>query len=85
MSVRKRQEIVEEMEKIVERKKNAESDIATLERNLNTLQVDNNKLRSMLELSEREKKLLEKNMVKVNGKSRLTFLIVFNLIDIILS
>lgn len=67
-SVRKRQEIVEEVEKISEGKKNSENDVATLERNLNALQEDNTKLKKMLELTEREKKLLEKNMTKVNGK-----------------
>lgn len=67
MSIRKKQEIAEEIEKISERKKNADNDIATLERNLNTLQDDNIKLKNALELSEREKKLLEKNMAKVNG------------------
>lgn len=67
-SVRKRQETMEEMEKIADRRKNAENDVATLERNLNTLQVENGKLKSALELLEREKKLVEKNMVKVNGK-----------------
>jgi len=66
-SVRKRQEIVEEVEKISEEKKNSENDVATLERNLNALQEDNIKLKKMLELTEREKKLLEKNMTKVNG------------------
>lgn len=58
---------MEEIEKITERKKNADNDIATLERNLNTLQNDNVKLKNALELSERDKKLLEKNMTKVNG------------------
>lgn len=66
-SVRKRQEITEEVEKISEEKKNSENDVATLERNLNALQEDNIKLNKMLELTEREKKLLEKNMTKVNG------------------
>ncbi|XP_060873661.1 cilia- and flagella-associated protein 58-like [Metopolophium dirhodum] len=65
-SVRKRQEVVEEVEKISEEKKNSENDVATLERNLNALQQDNIKLKKMLELTEREKKLLEKNMTKVN-------------------
>ncbi|KAL5233330.1 hypothetical protein ACI65C_000740 [Semiaphis heraclei] len=65
-SVRKRQEITEEVEKISEEKKNSENDVATLERNLNALQEDNIKLNKMLELTEREKKLLEKNMTKVN-------------------
>lgn len=67
-SVRKRQEVVEEVEKISEEKKNSENDVATLERNLNALQEDNIKLKKVLELTEREKKLLEKNMTKVNGK-----------------
>lgn len=67
MSIRKKQEIAEEIEKISERKKNADNDIATLERNLNTLQDDSMKLKNALELSERDKKLLEKNMAKVNG------------------
>lgn len=67
-SVRKRLEVMEEIEKMSERKKIAENHISTLERNLNTQQEDNNKLKSALELSEREKKLLEKNMAKVNGK-----------------
>lgn len=52
----------------MEKNKNAENQIAILGRNLNMLQVDNGKLKSALELSEREKKLLEKNLVKVNGK-----------------
>ncbi|XP_022182127.1 cilia- and flagella-associated protein 58-like [Myzus persicae] len=65
-SVRKRQEVVEEVEKISEEKKNSENDVATLERNLNALQEDNIKLKKVLELTEREKKLLEKNMTKVN-------------------
>jgi len=60
--------VVEEVEKISEGKKNSENDVATLERNLNALQEDNIKLKKMLELTEREKKLLEKNMTKVNGK-----------------
>lgn len=67
-SMRKRQEVAEEIEKISERKKNADNDIATLERNLNALQNENVRLKNALELSEREKKLLEKNMIKVNGK-----------------
>ncbi|KAL4090850.1 hypothetical protein QTP88_025616 [Uroleucon formosanum] len=65
-SVRKRQEVMEEVEKISEGKKNSENDVVTLERNLNALQEDNIKLKKMLELTEREKKLLEKNMAKVN-------------------
>lgn len=67
-SVRKRQEVVEEVEKISEGKKNSENNVATLERNINALQEDNIKLKKNLELTEREKKLLEKNMTKVNGK-----------------
>lgn len=67
-SVRKRLEVVEEIEKLTERKKISENHISTLERNLNILQEDNNKLKNALELSKREKKLLEKNMAKVNGK-----------------
>lgn len=59
---------MEEMEKISERKKSAENNIATLERNLNKMQEETVKLKSLLELSGREKKLLEKNMAKVNGK-----------------
>lgn len=59
---------MEEVEKISEGKKNSENDVVTLERNLNALQEDNIKLKKMLELTEREKKLLEKNMAKVNGK-----------------
>jgi len=77
-SVRKRQEIVEEVEKISEEKKNSENDVATLERNLNALQEDNIKLKKMLELTEREKKLLEKNMIKVNGKNYLIQVYNFN-------
>ncbi|XP_025417535.1 cilia- and flagella-associated protein 58-like [Sipha flava] len=65
-SVRKRQETMEEMEKIMGIKKDAENHIAILKRNLNVLQVDNDKLKSALELSEREKKLLEKNLIKIN-------------------
>jgi len=67
-SVRKRQEVVEEVEKISERKKNSENNVATLERNLNALQEDNIKLKKILESTKREKKLLEKNMTKVNGE-----------------
>jgi hypothetical protein len=59
---------MEEMEKIMGIKKDAENHIAILKRNLNVLQVDNDKLKSALELSEREKKLLEKNLIKINGK-----------------
>lgn len=59
---------MKEIEKISEIKKSAENDIATLEQNLNTLKEDNVKLKKMLEVSEREKKLLEKNVAKVNGK-----------------
>lgn len=51
-----------------EREKKAKDRIANLERNINVLQEDNAKLKSALELSEREKKLLEKNMAKLNGK-----------------
>lgn len=58
------------MENICEKKKSAENNVATLERNLNTAQNENVKLKSLLELSAREKKLLEKNMAKVNGKKR---------------
>jgi len=67
-SVRKRQEVLEEVEKISEGKKNSENQVATLERNINAMQEDNIKLKKILELTEREKKLLEKNMTKVNGK-----------------
>lgn len=74
-SARKRQEIMEEVEKMSERKKCDESVIATLERNLSTLREDNVKLKSMFELSEREKKLLEKNLVKVNGEHDLTAIV----------
>ncbi|VVC44830.1 Hypothetical protein CINCED_3A000974 [Cinara cedri] len=56
-TVRKRQEVTEEMEKMSERKNNAENNIATLERNLNTSQEENIRLKSLLELSAREKKL----------------------------
>jgi len=66
--VRKQQEVVKEIEKMFESKKSANNQISTLERNINALQEDNIKLRSLLELSEREKKLLEKNIVKLNGK-----------------
>lgn len=66
--MRKRQETIEEVEKMSERKKCDDSVIATLERNLSLSQEDNVRLKSMFELSEREKKLLEKNMAKVNGK-----------------
>jgi len=52
----------------LEEKRNSENNVATLERNLNTLQEDNAKLKKKLELTEREKKLLEKNINKVNGK-----------------
>lgn len=67
-SVRKRQEVMEELEKIAEGKKNSENEVTTLERNLNTSQEENAKLKKLFELSEREKKLLEKNMAKLNGK-----------------
>lgn len=67
-SVRKRQEIVEDMDKLSEKKKRTDSVVETLERNLVTLQGDNVKLKSAFELSEREKKLLEKNVAKLNGK-----------------
>lgn len=67
-SVRKRQEVVEDMDKLSERKRCTDSVVDTLERSLSTLQADNVKLKSALELSEREKKLLEKNVAKLNGK-----------------
>jgi len=67
-SVRKRQEVMEEVDKISKEKKNSENSITILERSLNISQEDNVKLKKMLELTEREKKLLEKNMTKVNGK-----------------
>lgn len=67
-SIRKRLEVMEESEKLLEKKKIAENHISTLERNLNTLQENNNKLKSALELSERKNNLLEKNMAKANGK-----------------
>lgn len=51
-----------------ERKRCTDNVVDTLERNLGTLQADNVKLKSALELSEREKKLLEKNVAKLNGK-----------------
>jgi len=59
---------MEEVDKISKEKKNSENNVATLERSLITSQEDNLKLKKMLELTEREKKLLEKNMTKVNGK-----------------
>lgn len=59
---------MKEIEKLSETKKSAENNVATLEQHLNTLKEDNVKLKKMLELSEREKKLLEKNVAKVNGK-----------------
>jgi len=59
---------MEAVEKMSEREKKAKDRIANLERNINVLQEDNAKLKSALELSEREKKLLEKNMAKLNGK-----------------
>lgn len=67
-SVRKRQEVIEEMEKMSKRKNSAENNVATLERNLNMKQEETVKLKNLLELSVREKKLLEKTMAKVNGK-----------------
>lgn len=67
-SVRKQQEITEEIEKMSKRKKNDDNDISSLNRNLNASLEDNVKLKSVLELLEREKKLLEKNIAKVNGK-----------------
>lgn len=67
-SIRKRLELVEEIEKVLEKKKVAENRISTLEQNLNTLREDNNKLKSALELSERENNLLKKNIAKANGK-----------------
>lgn len=67
-SIRKQQEVMKEIEKLSETKKSAENNVATLEQHLNTLKEDNVKLKKMLELSEREKKLLEKNVAKVNGK-----------------
>ncbi|XP_027854297.2 cilia- and flagella-associated protein 58-like isoform X2 [Aphis gossypii] len=65
-SVRKRQEVMEEVDKISKEKKNSENSVTILERSLNTSQEDNVKLKKILELTEREKKLLEKNMTKVN-------------------
>lgn len=65
------------MEKMSERKKSAEVNIATLERNLNMTQEETIKLKSLLDLSGREKKLLEKNMVKVNGKNKNNLIISF--------
>lgn len=50
------------------RKNSAENNVATLERNLNMKQEETVKLKNLLELSVREKKLLEKTMAKVNGK-----------------
>lgn len=66
--MRKQQEVVEEIELMIESKKSANNQIGNLERNINALQEDNIKLRRLLELSEREKNLLEKNMAKLNGK-----------------
>lgn len=60
---------MEELEKLSERKKSADINISNLERNLNTLKEDNGKLKSTLELYERDKKLLEKNMIKLNGNN----------------
>ncbi|KAF0771613.1 cilia- and flagella-associated protein 58-like [Aphis craccivora] len=65
-SVRKRQEVMEEVDKISKEKKNSENSVTILERSLNTSQEDNVKLKKLLELTEREKNLLEKNMTKVN-------------------
>ncbi|XP_025192871.1 cilia- and flagella-associated protein 58-like [Melanaphis sacchari] len=65
-SLKKRQEVMEEIDKISKEKKNSENNVAVLERSLSTSQEDNVKLKKMLELTEREKKLLEKNMTKVN-------------------
>lgn len=59
---------MEEIEKNSEKKKCADSTIVTMERNLNKLQEENLRLKSVFELSEREKKLLEKNIAKFNGK-----------------
>jgi len=59
---------MEEVDKISKEKKNSENSVTILERSLNTSQEDNVKLKKKLELTEREKKLLEKNMTKVNGK-----------------
>lgn len=59
---------MEEVDKISKEKKNSENSVTILERSLNTSQEDNVKLKKILELTEREKKLLEKNMTKVNGK-----------------
>lgn len=67
-SVRKRQEIAEETEKLSEKNKCAESAITTLERNLSRLREENVKLKSVNELSERGKKLMEKTTAKVNGR-----------------
>lgn len=69
-SVRKRQEVVEDMDKLSERKRCTDNVVDTLKRNLGTLQADNVKLKNALEISEREKKLLEKNVAKLNGKLR---------------
>lgn len=66
--VRKQQEMAEKIEKTSDQKKCAENHIGTLERNINALKEDSIKLRSALELSEREKKLLEKNIAKLDGK-----------------
>lgn len=59
---------MEEIEKISKEKKNSENSVTILERSLNTSRDDNVRLKKMLELTEREKKLLEKNMNKINGK-----------------
>jgi len=58
---------MEEVDKISKEKKNSENSVTILERSLNTSQEDNVKLKKLLELTEREKNLLEKNMTKVNG------------------
>lgn len=59
---------MDEMEKLSQRKKCADNNIAILERNLITFKEENIKLKNTLEISVREKMLLEKNMAKVNGK-----------------
>lgn len=58
---------MEEVDKISKEKKNSENSVTILERSLNTSQEDNVKLKKLLELTEREKNLLEKNMTKLNG------------------
>lgn len=58
---------MEEMEKMAENKKIAENNLATLEQKFNKLHEENIQIRNMLELSERDKKLVEKNLTKVNG------------------